>query len=276
MRVSTVDRRGFTLLEVMLASIITVLMMAALYVAIETQLREMDEGRAAVEQSSLARALFNRISLDLTPSLAPPTPKLSSAGSSSASASSSAGTSSGSGSSAGSASGSDNPEGVIEEAPPVVFSIGVRGDSTRVSIFLSRLSRNVITPPSDGSGESLLLSDVTRITYFLAPEGGLARQEIRLVTSDAVDSAPEVLDESSVVIAEEVTDFELQYFDGSAWQSSWDGSETSTDGSTPKGPPRAIELRIGLRDSFGRIQEFRHVIALPAAPGDAATNTTTP
>lgn len=288
MRLHLPRRRGFTLLEVMLASVIAVIMMAALYVAIETQLREMDEGRAAVEQSTLARALFNRISLDLTPGLAPPAPKVAaSSGASGSSASGGSGggggTSSGTGGGAsgggtsggtGAATG-ENPEGVIEEAPPVVFSIGVRGDSTRVSIFLTRLGRQVISPPDDGTGNPALLSDVTRITYFLVPEVGLARQELRLVTSDAVDSQPYDLDEFSTVIAEEVVDVQVAYFDGSSWQTSWDGSETSADGSTPKGPPRAIEFIVSLRDGTGRIRDYRHVIALPAAPGsgtlDAAT-----
>jgi prepilin-type N-terminal cleavage/methylation domain-containing protein len=262
MRILSPHRRGFTLLEVLLASIIAVIMMAALYVSIETQLREMDEGRSAVETSSLARALLNRITLDLTPSLAPPSPKL--------------GTTSGSTSGSTSGTGSsENPEGVIDEAAPVVFSVGVTGDSTRVSIFLTKLNRQVIIPPEDGTGINSPSSDVRRIKYFRVADGGLARQEIRLVTSDAVDLEPESLDEFTTVIAEEVTDFELQYFDGTSWQSSWDGSEVGGDGKTPKGPPRAIEVRISLRDSFGRERPFRHVIALPTAPGDVTTNNTT-
>lgn len=279
-------RRGFTLLEVMLASVIAVIMMAALYVAIETQLREMDEGRAAVEQSTLARALFNRIHLDLAPGLAPPAPRLASSSSASGTSTTggtassgtagggatSGGTSAG-GSSGGSAStGSENPEGVIEEAPPVVFSIGVRGDSTRVSIFLTRLGRQVISPPDDGTGNATLISDVTRITYFLIPEVGLARQELHLVTSDAVDSQPYDLDEFSAIIAEEVVDLQVAYFDGSTWQTSWDGSEASADGSTPKGPPLAIEFIVSLRDGTGRIRDYRHVIALPAAPGSGSSD----
>src|SRR5438874_13801906 len=71
MRLRTNARRGFTLLELVLALAIAILMMAALYVAMDVQLREMDEGRNRVEQSAVARGLFNRISNDLTSSLAP-------------------------------------------------------------------------------------------------------------------------------------------------------------------------------------------------------------
>ncbi len=280
------SRRGFTLLEVMLASIIAVIMMAALYVAIEVQLREMEEGRAAVEQSTLTRALCSRIRMDLMPSLAPAAPTISNSagavsgatpGGSTSGGQMSSGQSGGPGSPSGGSSssptsGTESPEGVIEEAPPVKFSVGVRGDSTRIAVFVTRLEGQVISPPDDGTVTPSPLSDVRRITYFLVPDRGLARQEVRLVTSDAVDSDPYEVDELTTIIAEEVVDFQLAYFDGSSWQTSWEGSETSADGSTPKGPPRAIEILLSLREASGRIRDVRHVIALPAAAGDASSD----
>src|SRR6266436_5932605 len=64
------DRRGFTLLEVLLSAAIGVLLMAALYVAMNVQLDHAQAGREAVEQSLLVRALLRRMSNDITPSLA--------------------------------------------------------------------------------------------------------------------------------------------------------------------------------------------------------------
>src|SRR5438067_3265753 len=71
-------RKGFTLLEVLLAAAIGVLLMAALYVAMQVQLDHAQAGRNAVEQSLLVRALLRRMSNDITPSLAPPLPNTAS------------------------------------------------------------------------------------------------------------------------------------------------------------------------------------------------------
>src|SRR5262245_7202467 len=69
-------RSGYTLLEVILASAIAVGLMSGLYMAMNASLQQMQAGREVVEQSSLSRALFARITNDLTPSLGPtqPTP----------------------------------------------------------------------------------------------------------------------------------------------------------------------------------------------------------
>src|SRR5260221_8034480 len=75
---SSTGRPGYTLLEVILAMAIAIMMLAALYVALDVQLRDMQEGRDRVEKSTVARALFNRISSDLSPSLGPIAPLSSS------------------------------------------------------------------------------------------------------------------------------------------------------------------------------------------------------
>jgi prepilin-type N-terminal cleavage/methylation domain-containing protein len=60
-------RGGFTLLEILLASVIGGLILYGLYLAIDVQLRFADAGRNAVEQSTLARSLMARISSDVAP-----------------------------------------------------------------------------------------------------------------------------------------------------------------------------------------------------------------
>src|SRR5216683_8261204 len=64
------SRKAFTLLEVLLSAAIGVLLMAALYVAMNVQLDHAQAGREAVEQSLLVRAVLRRMSNDITPSLA--------------------------------------------------------------------------------------------------------------------------------------------------------------------------------------------------------------
>src|SRR5262245_57484780 len=78
MRFQARTRGGYTLLELMLAMAIALIILAALYVAIDTMFREMDEGRTRVQQSTLARALFQRMTADLKPSLGPVAPPVSS------------------------------------------------------------------------------------------------------------------------------------------------------------------------------------------------------
>src|SRR5262249_45341400 len=73
-------RSGFTLLEVMLAAAIGVLLMAGLYTALNLTLSHAQAGRDKVEQSTVARSLFRRISSDVRTHLAPYRPSQASGG----------------------------------------------------------------------------------------------------------------------------------------------------------------------------------------------------
>src|SRR5947209_18191278 len=68
------QRRAFTLLEVLLATAIGVLLLAGLYVAVDVQLGHAQIARDVVEESTLARALFARISSDIGQNLGPVLP----------------------------------------------------------------------------------------------------------------------------------------------------------------------------------------------------------
>jgi hypothetical protein len=256
-----IERSGFTLMEVVLASFIAVGFMIGLFLTMNTYLQQMQAGREVVEQSSLSRALFARISNDLSSSLAPtqPTPSTTSAASGTGATSST----------------------TSSMAGQIVFQIGVKGDQDRVAIYLTRLTRSVVTPPDDGSGnQNPYAADIRRICYF-ATANGLARQEILMVTSDQVDDLPTDVDEFTKVLAGEVKSFEVRYFNGSSWQDSWDGSTPGPDGKTPQGPPRAIEVTLGIAlPGSDDVKTFKHAIAFPAAPGaastDSSSSTTTP
>jgi len=64
-------RGGFTLLEVLLASVIALLLMGALYVAMTVELRQANEGRELVERSTVARGIINRLNIDMSTSMTP-------------------------------------------------------------------------------------------------------------------------------------------------------------------------------------------------------------
>jgi prepilin-type N-terminal cleavage/methylation domain-containing protein len=292
-------RRGFTLLEVLLASAIALLLMAGLYVAMEVQLRQAQEARAVVDEATVVRSVVSRISSDLTPCLTPAGGRMqsnSTSGGGAASAatgtgqggsSSSSSSSSGSGGAGASGSGGSTDTQSQDSVPSnFLFQAGVVGDNKRLTIYVSRVP-GAAPPSSDMSADAPTPSDLWMVVYGIAENGGLTRQETPWLTSDDALNLVD-LDSSDLpkYVIEEVVDIDFEYWDGSAWQSSWDGTQLSDDQKTPIGPPMAIAVTLTVRmPSSGRSDQpaekkCRHVIAIPTAPAPPTsadtTTTTTP
>jgi prepilin-type N-terminal cleavage/methylation domain-containing protein len=311
-------RSGFTLLEVLLSSAVGVLLMGALYVAVDVQLGHAKVAREVVEQSTLARAVLTRIAGDISCSLAPTPPPATSSGGgggmggggamggggsangsgtgqgATSSTTNSTTNSGGTGSNAGasSTSGTNSSNGTSSSSNAVVVNYGVQGTNQQMTLSVSRLPRN----PTQGTdqannlanGDPTGVSDLRLITYWLAGGGdaplGLARLELTQVTSsDATNLLPpNIPDDATHVIAEEVRSLNFRYFDGSAWQDSWDGTQLGSDGVTPLGPPQAIEITIGVAapgaalgsDGQPILKSYRHVVAIPTANGTTTPTTT--
>ena len=288
-----VRRRGFTLLEVLLASALAVILMAALYVALDVQLRLADAGRESIEQATLTRAIVQRFENDLAGSVSPVAPAVET-GRSNQSGGSGAGAGGTATAGAGAATtGAGNigaattgmegeavTEVVMSETIP--FQAGVIGESDRLTIFAVKVAgqgKNL-----DETGEAPTPADIRRVTYW-ATEKGLARQELPWLTSEqllnSTDPIPEDgKDESDYVIAEEVTRVQFEYWDGSAWADTWDGRQTNADGKTLKGPPMAIRVHFWLNvpgPNPGETveKEFRHTIAVRSAAGPAVPDAET-
>ena len=275
-------RAGFTLLEVLVAGAIAVILMAALYVALDFQLRSAADGREAVDQATLVRSIINRITNDLTPTLTPPAPKkkpvaaasgsTGAAGAAAGAAGAAAGAAGATGTTATGAATTDAAAVAANTTTP--FQSGLIGDSATLTVFVSR-SPNFGAMASDGTPNP---SDVRRVSYWLQDDG-LYRQEMPWVTSESVPSGSGAASDPdnayTKLVAGEVTDLQFEYFDGSSWQSSWDGSTLSGDGLTPIGPPAAIRVHVWIKlpkTSSGRDEEpkeYRQVIAIPTAPGPA-------
>jgi prepilin-type N-terminal cleavage/methylation domain-containing protein len=280
-RAASQGRKAFTLLEVLLSAAIGVLLMAALYVAMNVQLDHAQAGRDAVEQSLLVRALFRRISNDVTPSLAAAPANFSSGGMASgggaAGGGSSTPTASGAttptaaGSGAGAASSSTPNSGSLTSSTAPVLNL--QGDSGRLILWVSRISSDL----SPLLTNQPVASDLRRVVYWMASTGGLARQEIKLATSDdaLVTVPPDIPDEANLVIAEEVQSLTFRYFDGTAWQDSWDGTQASSTSSSPMGPPLAVEITLVIATPSSQsqigdtanVKTYRHVVAIPTANG---------
>jgi hypothetical protein len=254
-------RAAFTLLEVLLSAAIGVLLMAALYVAMNVQLDHAQAGREAVEQSLLVRALFRRISNDVTPSLAAASPANSLQG----------------GQQPAQQNQPNQPNqpavaGATTTSSSSVPPLNLQGDNGRLILWVSRISSDL----SPLLTNQPVASDLRRVTYWMASTGGLARQEIKLATSDdaLVTVPPDIPDEANLVIAEEVQNVTFRFFDGTAWQDSWDGTSSASSGS-PTGPPLAVEITLVVAMSSSQsetgdtsnLKTYRHVVAIPTANG---------
>ncbi len=258
------SRAGFTLFEVLLASAIALLLMAALYSAVNTALRGVQISREIVQQDTLVRAIVNRITLDLRSCLAPIAAQSLEETSSDAEDEEDA---------------TQMVEGLFPEVTP--FEAGVIGDASQLTLFLSRVPADAVaTVTGDEEVETASPSDLRRVSYWLgtAGDGGLARQEEVWLTATELSNSlePDYSREAESILASEVTDLYFEYFDGTSWVTSWDGSLPGPDGVTAQGPPLAIavELTITLPDDAGeKTTSVRHVIAIPASAGTAGAAT---
>jgi type II secretory pathway pseudopilin PulG len=298
---SRARRDGFTLLEVLLASALAIVLMAALYVALDVQLRLAEAGRESIEEATLTRAIIMRIEGDLSSGIGPVAPPIdnsakgsgsgmggSGAGGSGApagAAASATGSGSPSSGTGGSGSGTGSDTGAVTEAATtdiIPFTAGVIGTTDQLTIYAARVAgigKNV-----DNSGSGPNPADARRVTYWITDKG-LCRQELPWLTSQQVQNSTDPVmedgkEEKDYVIADEVTQLQFEYWDGSTWQDTWDGRTLNADGITLLGPPMAIRVHFWLKlpgEEPGQTvdKEFRHTIAIRSAPGPMTPGTTT-
>jgi prepilin-type N-terminal cleavage/methylation domain-containing protein len=288
-------RGGFTLLEVLLASALAVVLMAALYVALDVQLRLAEAGRESIEEATLTRAILHRMEMDLSAGIAPVAPALATSGKGSGSAGGGSGSTgsgagaagatggssagaTGTGAASGSGTGSGSSGAVVDAATTDVipFTAGVIGSTDQLTIYVAHVAG--IGKDIDDTGERPNPADSRRITYWMT-DGGLARQELSWLTFQDIQSSTDPYmeqgkEEKDYVIAEEVTRLQFEYWDGQQWQDSWDGRTLNSDGVTLLGPPMAIRVHFWLNvpgENPGETvsKEFRHTIAIRSAPGPA-------
>jgi hypothetical protein len=157
----------------------------------------------------------------------------------------------------------------------VTFNLGVQGDANNLTLYVSRLPREVYGNQAKVDPNTpAVLSDLRRVSYFMAPKG-LARYEIKVATTtdpNAANLPPNVPDADSYVISDRVKSLSFSYFDGTNWQDSWDGTQAGPDGTTPQGPPMAIRIEMKIapaggsgKDNQSNWKTYRHTIAIPTA-----------
>jgi prepilin-type N-terminal cleavage/methylation domain-containing protein len=267
-------RRGFTLLEVILATMLAVVLMGGLYVALSMSLKQTQTSREALEIEDVSRSVFNKIGVDLSNILGPSAPN--SGGTAPSGASGPAPTSSGTTPTnmsptnttpTGTGTGTDTggmtgdmttppaDDGSMQPTTPTTeqsqqlstllqFQTGVFGNSEELTIFASRVP-SVLSRPGAlavGGTGTQQRSDLVRIDFWRS-EFGLCRKERPWVTADFVGGASSTIDRSTEdrdVLAAEVTGATFVYL-GS------DGTEYDTwgqDSVSPPGPPAAIRVTL--------------------------------
>ncbi len=273
MIVRRTDRRGYTLLEVLLASAISIMLLGALYVAFDLTLRQTDAGREAVAKGDLSRAIVNRMTIDITGCIGPMQAKSGGGvpATTTAAATPTAPTATASAITVADTSASTLPEGAA--AADVAFQGGLFGNDKQVTLFVSRVPTALVNPElamAVAASAKTLPPDLRRVSYYLGSSGGLCRQEKPYVTADGVRNStdPDRTQEADDLISNEVLDMTIEYFDGSAWQTEWTGSDLTDDEQSVKGPPRAIRMTLVIQ-VLGAAQSktIQHVFSVRAAIG---------
>ncbi len=298
MIVRKANRSGFTLLEVLLASVIALLLLSALYYSLDIVLKRTELSRDNVASDDLARAVVNRMNDDFSQSLGPLPPK-SGGDTSAAAAPTTAAPTTGTATPAATGAAATPTGTTTATATPtdpastdptatdtsitgsdVSLQSGMIGSAKQLTLFMSRIPTSISDTSAAIDPNAVLPSDLRRVTYYLASDGkGLCRQERPWVTADGVRNStdPDRSDELGDLIAPEVIDLTFEYFDGSSWAGQWDGTLVASDGITVTGPPRAVRVTFVLEvpSKDGTIQKrIQHVFVVRSANGAYVPPTT--
>jgi len=272
---SNSPRRGFTLLELVLSITIGMLILVGLYFALDVHLNATSAGRTQVQQSAVARNVLRQFTIDITHNVASldqplPTPKTTT-------------TTATTGSTTTGSTTTDPTTGAATDTTTTVlssrypFNLGVQGSSDTLTLYISKVPLSIKQAGNNnlpGTDDVASDSDLRRVTYWMTA-AGLARQEVIAVTSDDElgNLPPGIPDEEKFVIAGEIVAVQFQYFDGTTWQDSWDGSVLAADGVSVTGPPFAIAMTLTIGRVDGTATEsddpesrtYRHVVQIPTA-----------
>lgn len=273
----TSNRRcGFTLIEVMLALTLVSLVLVAVAMAINFNLRMLDSGRTQVEEAQLGRAILQRIADDLRGAVAPPSeeedditlPNMSDmAGDTEGAMAGGGGDRMGGdgGAMAGDASSSDDTgidnTGDLSGINGIPTAPGLYGNHYQLQVDTCRLPRldeysNANTSFNEVASIQALVSDIKTVTYCMgsgqgsstgvriAPttgtaQGGLVRRELDRAASVYASESGQL---SNIIcndepIAPEVAAIQFEYFDGTEWATEWDSQERG-------GLPVAVEVSL--------------------------------
>lgn len=281
---------GFTLIEVMVAIGTALVLLTAVYAAIDMHWRYENAGQLEMKRGQVARAVFARLSTDIR-SVQFVAPDLETAELEDSE-------------DAEDAEDSEDLESTSSSDLSLIGSLGVIGTATRLTLHVSKPVPPRKFSVSDDGDSVLFESEQRSVTWFLADfsggelEGmaagrfsddpaiiaaglldnqvdgaplGLARADVdRLAgTIDDPSDSEGLMAESAEFLAPEVESLTFRYFDGVDWVDEWD---SELQGAIPA----AIEITLGFvpPDPDDPLQAaaadaipstYRFVVALPVA-----------
>jgi prepilin-type N-terminal cleavage/methylation domain-containing protein len=250
--------RGFTLLEVVIAIGLGLLVATTLYHMMAMHFAQTEIGRGVAEDAQTLRALVQRlrddvrnIAFEWTPPVDPATlaAPAEAAGASGGAAAGTGGTAAGGGATATATATAEPP---VNDYPG-----GVAGTDSSLTLATRRATRDLDFSESGGPAQAL-----RTVNYRVgAPQdggpAGLVREEYDR-TPDLASGAPL----RSENLAPEVEALSLRYFDGTAWTTAWDNTQSKA--------PYAVEVTLQVR--LKRITPsapdgVRRVVAVIPVPG---------
>jgi prepilin-type N-terminal cleavage/methylation domain-containing protein len=290
-------RPGFTLLEVVIALALCLVLLSAVYGALELYARYSTVGREQIERSQVARAVLRRMTSDVQSIVFQVPEATSEEDAAAAEEGMSAAGESTSGSQSGSGTTDSGEESIVVEETEDAYtgtSVGLIGDLRTLMLHISRPVRNVTyLPIADAERVTMRTSDQISVSYFLAESGGaglsdavsqltgtgLARLDgDRFAIEHAdVQQETDVLAAEAKIVAPEVIDLQFRYWDGTLWLETWDSVALGA-------LPQAIEVTLWFATSEAAARgpslfsltetvvtpSVRYVIAVPLATPAAA------
>lgn len=281
---------GLTLVELILATALSAMVLVAVFTAIEVQLQAFARGTQRTEQARLAHVLLRRMAADLRGTLGPPSSEQQATDDSLDDSDFTS-----------RADPFDQPGEMgwdFGSEGTASGPIGLQGEADRLRIDVVRAVRgdseaSVMAFWSDGA-PSPADSGIRTIEYFVVEpdvslratgwgetdgSGGLVRRElIEPVAAWASELGMlEAYDPAAPPLAPEVVAVEFRYHDGSDWLDAWDSSSmgalpraveitlllVSADTADPD--PAAPSLDLGLSaDADSELRRYRLVVNIPA------------
>jgi prepilin-type N-terminal cleavage/methylation domain-containing protein len=276
-------RKGFTILELLLASVAAAMLLSALYYSFDMTIQQTQVARDAAGTEDLTRGVVNRLAVDIGAILGPLPPSSGGTASIQASYTNAAATGAtgvtatgattttttgaGGGTSSSSSSANSTNTPLLGSGLNIPFEAGViggyEGQMTMLILFTSRVP-DIFTSSGPNSltqmysqnttGSTIQIpADLRRVVYWLGSNGGLYRQETPWVTgySNGVSSwnlsdLP-LSDDPSSLVAEEVKNVLFEFYDPyeETWEQTWDGTGgTQPPYSMLPGPPIAIRVTL--------------------------------